>query len=299
MLPLHILCSHCHDIDAVIAVTEAYPEAVAVVDRQGRTCLHLAVLAVGKDHESFVAKEEEEEETLLKENQKSTAQPTEDQDVQIDDLEQESTSVTKADAVYERKGSQSRDIVRYLISKHPRALITFNNFQALPVDTVLETTRRGNGGVSGKSHKNTSSKYKSIRVYGLCDDPPTARILLCCQLYFAKKDQLPPLTEHHLSVLRELNWLARRTAVQASYITKTGHYFNLNLTSVGESSKVKSKSVKKKGQPANQHGGVTDIERKIANLSLTEDAVIDKSNILARLRFVGHEDLVILCISWI
>ena len=52
--PLHCITSTSDNIAAVECVYHACPEAIAVPDRQGRTCLHLAVMLVGKDHEKSV-----------------------------------------------------------------------------------------------------------------------------------------------------------------------------------------------------------------------------------------------------
>jgi hypothetical protein len=151
MLPLHILSANCIDLACFQIVYEAYPEAISTLDRQGRTCLHLAVLAVGRDHESVVDREQEEEERLLQENLQSTASHVEEDEQpstfgeEEEDHEQQSLAakLSKEDHVYERRSQeQSRAIIRYLIRLHPRALITLNNFQSIPVDTVLEKAKR-------------------------------------------------------------------------------------------------------------------------------------------------------------
>lgn len=63
-------------------------------------------------------------------------------------------------------GSKSRRLICFLISAYPTALVMNNNFEATPVETVLEKARK------------TQSKFKKVIVWGLFDDPITARLLL-------------------------------------------------------------------------------------------------------------------------
>ena len=63
-------------------------------------------------------------------------------------------------------GTKSRRLINFLISAFPAALVTRNNFEATPVETVLEKARK------------TRSKFKKVTVWGLFDDPYTARLLL-------------------------------------------------------------------------------------------------------------------------
>ena len=76
----------------------------------------------------------------------------------------------KQSELTEREGGASgRAVVRYLATAFPSALCMENNFQATPVDTMLERM------------KPVRSKNKVVSVYGLYNDPPTARMLLMAQ----------------------------------------------------------------------------------------------------------------------
>ena len=136
------------------------------------------MLNIGKDHSHAVALEEEELhlQWLMKTQQsqsKSSEGNAENQDAADeeendgdDETYDKSAALesTKPDTM-EREG-KSREIIKYLISLQPTALVTENNFQATPVDTVLEKL------------KSTRTKNKIVQVFGLYDDPPTARLLL-------------------------------------------------------------------------------------------------------------------------
>jgi hypothetical protein len=237
---LHCVCATSDDVEAVQMIYDAYPEAIKMKDRQGKTCLHLAVLAVGKDHELAVSREEAEEQaqreqelkaaktvvskaddssgvkgTLsMKGEGKGTAvgggvkkisalaaaalAAEKDNSDDDDNDEKETTLANQANEMHERSGSRPRRIIQFLIEKWPEALITDNNFLATPVETVLEKARR------------IKSLSRQISVFGLFDDPPTARLLLNAQKYRSERRMLPPLRPRFLSTLRELNWLARR-----------------------------------------------------------------------------------------
>ena len=67
-----------------------------------------------------------------------------------------------------------RRVVNWLVEVWPEALVRLNNFGFTPVETVLEKT------------KNIVTKRKVVQVFGLYDDPPTARILLLAQSRFRK-----------------------------------------------------------------------------------------------------------------
>jgi hypothetical protein len=237
---LHCVCATSDDVEAVQMIYDAYPEAIKMKDRQGKTCLHLAVLAVGKDHELAVSREEAEEQAQREQELKAAktvvskvddsssvkgtlstkgegkgaavgggvkkisalaaaALAAEKENSDDDDNdEKETTLANQANEMHERSGSRPRRIIQFLIEKWPEALITDNNFLATPVETVLEKARR------------IKSLSRQISVFGLFDDPPTARLLLNAQKYRSERRMLPPLRPRFLSTLRELNWLARR-----------------------------------------------------------------------------------------
>lgn len=259
LLPLHVIASFSADLASVRLVYEAYPPAIDLVDRQGRTCLHLAVLAVGKDQALVLAEQEAQRDELRRirshldnENENQVA-PGEEED------EEEEEKALGEQGRRVEGGEQGREIVCFFTTQHPRALVTFNNFQALPVDTVLEKTRPTPSASSGGGR----GRKKTVKVYGLYDDPATARLLLARHHFLASRGRIPPLPTKYLPILRELNWWVRRGAVLAS----------LALLSPGFGAKDKSKK------------------------SLTPSP--SYNNILGELRLRGLLDLVRLCISFL
>ena len=201
-------------------------------DRQGRTCLHLAVLAVGKDHEAAVSREEghwcndyvpgtadanaagggaggggggaarghgntnagggKAAAAAAASSSSSAAKGKGDDDDQgsDDDDELEEAAGAVSNELVERDGSRSRRVMQFLIDKWPLALVTDNNFQATPVQTVLEKTKR----IKVKSRK--------VMVFGLFDDPPSSRLLLTSHRFRAERRLLPPLRASHWEALR-------------------------------------------------------------------------------------------------
>lgn len=144
-----------------------------MVDRQGRTCLHLAVLHMGREHSSAVQLEEEEQRLLtqLEEAHRQEGETTGasvDWGSDVSDNESAGRSNNRNTELVERDGG-SRLAIRFLIAAYPQALCIDNNFRATPVDTVLEKM------------KPQRTKNKIVSVFGLYDDPPTARLLLIMQ----------------------------------------------------------------------------------------------------------------------
>lgn len=215
----------------------------------------------------------------------------------------------------ERDGSRSRKVIQFLISKWPEALVTDNNFLATPVETVLEKSRR------------IKSLSRRISIFGLFDDPPTARLLLNAQKYRAEKRLLPPLRPRFFSTLRELNWLARRDAVLLSSIGErrtignTDNSGKIRLTVGGNStstaktkqknkSESKTQSQKEKDKNKNKDKekdtNISDIIEKDEDgecrtiiVTVSGDEDIPRNNILARFRRRGYMDVVRQIVSWI
>ncbi len=181
-----------------------------------------------------------------------------------------------SDAMQEREGRRNRDVIRFLVQTYPLALVTENNFLAVPVDTVLETT------------KATASKFKNISIFGLFNDPPTARLLLLEHRKLRNKGVLPAMKSRHLSALRELNWMARKLALQVSFV---GHVFDAPREAVSVKGKVSS----------GKAGGIRQVPPK--KKELTTDSVDarckNKNNLLARLRWDGHGDIICVCLSYL
>ena len=100
----------------------------------------------------------------------------------------------------------SRSAIQFLISKWPKALYIQNNFQAIPVDTVLDSIIP------------TRTKKKIVSVFGLYNDPPTARILLLAQYRY--KLHVPFTRLKYVNALHDFNWMARKDALYASLIVE-------------------------------------------------------------------------------
>lgn len=258
MLPLHCICSASSSIQAVKIIYKAYPEGGRVKDRQGRLPLHLAVLRIGKHQRLFGLPDQMEQLTF-------------------------STTVHEEGTLEIDKYVQiDRTILQYLIEVEPMALATTNNFEALPVDTVLE------------SAKPMKSRKKTVQIYGLYDDPLTARILLIAHKIFSLKRMMgfPVKYEFHL---HNLNWIARRDAMLVSYQYepipgsenwKAFRNFKLKLLSSPEN-QVERVVVKNK----KSIGG----HRTSENFSFIvqgDDFAIPENNYLAKLRRRGFLDLV-------
>ena len=250
-----------------------------------------------------------------------------DSDYDEEESDEKEKERNQLNEMNEREGSRSRRVIQFLIEKWPEALVTDNNFMATPVETVLEKARR------------IKSLSRRISVFGLFDDPPTARMLLNAQKYRAERRLLPGLRPRFMSTLRELNWLARRDAILLSSIgekrTKgnTDNDGKIRTTVGGASSsiaktKIKNKSdakqiLKDKEKEKNKNnqsngkdkdskngesGGNEDNSKYLDSeavgsvstvIMVSGDEDIPKNNILARFRRRGYIDVVRLVISWI
>ena len=210
LLPLHIITSATDDVVAVNMIYQAHPEAIQQPDRQGRTCLHLAVLAVGREHEAAISREESHwcndyapadtgtnnrskdaaaaatAASGIKSGSSSADSDTDDDD----DGEGSAQQGGGGNELIERDGSRSRKIIQFLITHFPQALVTNNNFMATPVQTVLEKVKR----IKSKNHK--------VAVFGLFDDPPSSRLLLTSHFFRFNRGLLPPMRTSHMEALR-------------------------------------------------------------------------------------------------
>lgn len=214
-------------------------------------------------------------------------------DEERDRKEKESSQLNEMN---ERDGSRSRRVIRFLIEQWPQALVTDNNFMATPVETVLEKARR------------IKSLSRRISVFGLFDDPPTARMLLVAQKYRAERRLLPPLRPRFMSTLRELNWLARRDGILLSCVGERRTKGNTDgdgkiRTTVGGSgvtaSKTKLKNKADQKALKDKKNSEQDKEGVCSVIMVSGDEDIPRHNILARFRRRGYIDIVRLCISWI
>ena len=214
LLPLHIITSATDDVVAVDMIYQAHPEAIQQPDRQGRTCLHLAVLAVGREHEAAISREESHwcndyapadigtsnrgKDTAATANTTSgtksgSASANNDTDDDDDDEEESAYQGGGRNELVERDGSRSRKIIQFLITHFPKALVTNNNFMATPVQTVLEKVKR----IKSKNHK--------VALFGLFDDPPSSRLLLTSHFYRFNHGLLPPMRTSHMEAMRYVN----------------------------------------------------------------------------------------------
>lgn len=297
LLPLHIIASG-DDLQAARMIYEANKDAIKVCDRQGRTCLHIAVLSVGKDHASILAAEEEEFQLDRQRSSQRTPQDGGDHphahnnsssnnnnnkdedyyyesDVDISEGIADGLTISsrrKISDIVERQHGKSRALVRFLVDCWPVALVTPNNFFSTPVETVLEKT------------KPVRSKKKVVSVFGLYDDPPTARLLLLAHCRFAQRGILPPMKTSHLEILRELNWLARRDALLVSFAGTT-----IRSSSIRSG---KSGSVAGKKELSTKHKDGKDNAMNNSGSA----SIIGKNNLLARFRDIGLVEIVRLII---
>lgn len=266
MFPLQCMAGCTSDVEAMRMVYEAHPEAVRERDPKGRTCLHAAMLLVGERDSELRREEEMEREALL-------ALPAEDSEETTSSFfEQPERGV----ALLERSGVD-RAALRLLIEAFPQALVTPNNFLATPVDTALEKTAP------------EQRRLRRVSVFGLHDDPASARLLLLKHAHYRRLGVLPPMRPGHARALRELNWEARRVAVLASMM---GSELVAKIERQREVKRNKEASAKKKPTgPRSKTPGkpVTDLK----------PSTIPQSNILARLRQSGGLDCLKLCILWI
>lgn len=206
LVPLHCICALSANTAAVQMIFTADPEAVKLRDRQGRTCLHLAVLHVGREHLNAVQLEEEEARLLQQQQQQQREEAAEGGDAKGGSSDSDHSDYEEAagsGGQGGRRGQQLREmagtdraVIRFLIRAFPQALCLENNFQATPVETVLEKMR------------SQRTKNKVVAVYGLYDDPFTARLLLLAQHYRSRGYTLGSCPHHY--------WKHRRQPVTHS-----------------------------------------------------------------------------------
>ena len=202
--PLHILCSHSTDLTAVKMLHSYAPQVIETSDIYNKTLLHHATLAVGKSQMDAMSREERELQALadmkvaernkhkgvkggMSKEELLAYKQIEQEEAALRDLEeedeydlgiweeQEYTTKGGTNAFTDNLGVD-RSVVSWLIERWPEALVRQNNFGSTPVETVLEKT------------KPERTKKKAVTVYGLYDDPPTARMLLLAHLRFYRKD---------------------------------------------------------------------------------------------------------------
>jgi hypothetical protein len=332
-MPLHLLCANCTNLELVKLVHSFHPSAVETCDIYNKTCLHLATLAVGKNQTDAMSKEERELQALadmkLAEKSKfkgskggmskeeleaykqieSEAAALQDDDDDEYDLgiwnEQEYSQASGgANALNENLGVD-RSVISWLIEQWPEGLVRNNNFGSAPVETVLEKT------------KPERTRKKIVSVYGLYDDPPTARMLLLAHVALHRKavemrklskpgeretfrrnsdgelelDQygnpiqmfkMPPLPARHRQPLAELNYFARREALLVSFAGQP--YPSEVRTEDSEAAKKVEKKKKGRHLPQNK----AKAKAKAIAAQQKSNGVIEKHNLLARLRYAGH-----------
>jgi len=283
-LPMHVVCGSSDDLECIRMVHEVYPDAIKTTDRHGRTCLHLVCLAVGREH-SAETRRLEEQARLEAEAKKiaSTGEDVDDGDGDDDNENDECKALSE---------SQTRTHVHWVIDQFPRAMALLNHFQATPVDTVLEKT------------KQVVSKSKTVMVFGLADDPPTARILLTRQRHYATVpgSGVPALRTKYNQPLQDLNWLARKSAMLVCLVGESRPFAsgaakinpwgsNLQI-GARDKSKEKEKEKAKKGDQCKTKSGQDKKETK-------GKPTIASNNLLARLQRVGQHSLVQVIVSYV
>lgn len=337
--PLHILCSHSTDLPAIKLLYSYAPEVVETSDIYNKTLLHHATLAVGKCQMDAVSREERELQALAdmklaeknkhkgskggmskdereayKQMQNEEAALRDDEDGEEEyDLgiweEQEYSAKGGANAFNENLGV-NRNVVSWLVEQWPEGLVRHNNFGSTPVETVLEKT------------KPERTKKKIVSVYGLYDDPPTARMLLLAharlfrvavetrksvsssetaQNYRKKPNgeleldqygnaiklfRMPPLPQRHTRALAELNYYARREALLVSYAGQPYPAAEGSGARGIEEETGKKAEKKKKGRHLPQNKAKA--KAKAIAVLQKDNGVIVKCNLLARLRDQGH-----------
>ena len=309
LLPIHCLVSVSDSLQALIMLYDAYPEGVKTQDRLGKTCLHLAASCVGRDHSSSAARDLEDDITSRRaerlevtesggvrlkdsgdapssadvgiEDAKSSGDDDTYGDDECEDLEEaeinSARSKSSRPAFQEYAFGRGRRVMRFLVSKYPEALATNNNFGLIPVDCLLEKV------------KPIKTKKKIVYVYGLYDDPPSARLLLTSYKHYLNRGVIRmPMKLFHMVHLHELNWLSRKDALLVSMVGNSA-----------PSKKPKAAGAKVSrggaGGSKSKAAAVRELERSMGGLGISVKD-IDSSNILARLRRVGELDcLRIIC----
>ena len=333
-MPLHLLCAHCTNLSLVKHVHSYHPRAVETCDIYNKTCLHYATLAVGKNQTDAISKEERELQALADmklaekskfkgskggmskeereaykqiESEVAALQDEDDDEYDLGIWEEQEYSQAKAgaNALNENLGV-NRGVIAWLIEQWPEGLVRKNNFGSTPIETVLEKT------------KPERTKKKIVNVYGLYDDPPTARMLLLAHVTLHRKavkmrklskpgeaetfrrkldgelelDQygnpikvfrMPPLPPRHRQPLAELNYFARREALLVSY---AGQPYPSAEARTEESESGKKVEKKKKGRHLPQTKAKA--RAKAVASQQKSNGVVEKHNLLARLRYAGH-----------
>lgn len=299
LLPLHCAAAFADDLEAVSMILDANPSGIIVPDRQGRLPLHLAVLAVGSSHSQ--ALQAENEEALLQQRMEalsmkdSSTAAAVSEDIQEEDFDEDAPF--KSGAVpnlwpFQEVGQRSRRVVYFLARSCPITLCMRNNFEAVPVDTVLSKV------------KPERTKRKIVCVYGLYDDPITARWLLVLhresirhtwKIYgnvsteFLCEDRrvkrMPAMIGRHVEELCELNWVARKPALLASYqgqcLLSKAHVFTATNSSVSKKNSAGSKS--------KQSASTSTSTQTIGG---NAEGFVHAHNLLGRLRNQGVVELV-------
>ena len=143
-------------------------------DSYGKTCLHLAVEAVAQERNLQLAAEE----SRLEMDHLSTKLPAlkisghQYEDTGDDGCEEEegSEETPKVNTFQEVNFRRRREIIQFLISEWPYALVATNNFGSMPVSCVI-------------SKEIVKTKFRSNRPllvskFGIYHDPVTCRMLL-------------------------------------------------------------------------------------------------------------------------
>jgi hypothetical protein len=319
-LPIHCAAGTAEDLEAVQMIVEAHPMAVLIPDRLGRLPLHLAVLAIGNAHTQ--ALQDENEEIMLQKRMEQLSlqkKGGEEDDFDMDDAGHDDDNEDKANQStaptwpMQERGQRSRRVVHYLARFCPITLCVRNNFEAVPVDTVLSKV------------KPERSKRKIVAVYGLYDDPVTARWLLILhretlrshwaiygslqslrkedggEVHTAPKShdlcdmaakKMPPMSGKHIEELQELNWLARRPALLASY---QGYSHQLlKCPSIFTAAVATATNSKKSAPTAKSKGSALSSASAAAPTTFggNEEGYVHPHNLIGRLRNMGFSDLV-------
>jgi hypothetical protein len=327
---------NCDNIDTVKMVYGAHPEAIQICDAYARSCLHLATLAVGKCQTKAVSDEETELSRIAdlhlaaknknkgkkggnKEEYSEAHTKSKDKeqvDYDEDDLgiweEPTESSYSQGNVLKDDYGV-NRDIVRWLIDMHPPALLYMNNFHSTPVETVLEKT------------KALKTKVKHVMVFGLYDDPPTARILLLAHRRYASiksengTSAVADLKPRYILPFHELNYVARRDALLISMVAISRPFMSgATSTTTNTSSLTHSPRSSMKSEPENGESQSKEIskakqkkkfsksgnvQKKSAKKYSAEEAQgeyeLTKDNILGRLRQEGFIDTVKIIIEYL
>ena len=357
--PLHCLCNTTDNLKVVQLVHEACVDALKIPDRQGRTCLHLATLLVGKDHQTAVrdalmSDDDDDYDNDSQQNNEmkhffpssssssssnnlsSTSNTTTtassmrmlnnqmnqmslqtnnnnnknknevDGDSDDSDNDQDEDGVRRGNNNHinetQEVGQFSRKVLRYLIQQYPLSLVIANNFQATPVETVLEKSNS-----SSSSQNKSKNKYKHSFTWGLYDDPITARILLIYQYQYHLKHLIPRgLKLQQIKILHDLNWMNRKYPLLASYGNHVSYFLKQQGTTTTAVSANKTNNKNKLSKHKNGKSGSSSnnsntgtIQNKLTGDKKLAQSVTDANNILFKLRLRGLLECIQIAISYI